>query len=73
MAATMLQAAAAYETGDERTHNYIKDDEKSQNETFLGVYIMIFVTVILAINLEKMVKRITSSTRSTASRNGCCL
>ena len=73
LAATMLQAAAAYETGDEQTHNYIKDDEKSQNETSLGVYIMIFVTVILAINLEKMAKRITSSTRSTASRNGCCL
>ena len=55
LAATMVQAASAYETADEKAHNYIKDDEKPQAETFIGDS-MIFITVIFAINLEKMIK-----------------
>jgi hypothetical protein len=50
LAATMLQvtSAAAMEN----------DAESNENKTYAGVYVMIFFTVIIAINLEKMMSYI---------------
>eukprot|EP00435_Cladocopium_sp_Y103_P015804 s1188_g3.t2 len=68
LAATMVQAAASYEIKNDEERTYVKNDEKVQNETYIGVYIMIFITVILAINLEKMVKYIYNKIHSKPKR-----
>ena len=47
LAASMLQAATAMDME--------KEKETTENETYVGVYIMIFITVILAINIEKII------------------
>ncbi|CAL1138133.1 unnamed protein product [Cladocopium goreaui] len=69
LASTMMSAAAAYDIEyDETEGRYIQNNEKVQDKSYAGVYIMIFVTVLIAINLDKMISYITRKAKETHNK-----